>query len=446
MRDRLPGGRPPIVRRTGAALAALAALAAAVTVVALPGTAGAAVSTGACTVNTGAAAPVTFVNNIEEPVHLKWVGYDCRETTYATVQPGTSFTQSTYTGHLWRLRRASTNAVLTDALPAIPNAVRLARGNGVCSDTSEPRAAVAWSVRNATSVAQDLYFVDAQCREVTLGQVAAGATRSFSSYVGHRWRLKAAGTERVTGELTVLRAETAVFSTAALPVLARTGADRADATTASQVKVLYAVPSGGTDRRWDINGRIGLSIEAANRWLAGQSAGRRVRMDTSGSVLDITYVGLPRTAAQYSGFAVNARDQIEIDLKARGFTKANKKYVVFYQGPGTACGTSYWPPKLPGNASVVFLETCPAEGLTGDPSRFGFTEAAWLHELFHGLGVAAECAAHHTRQGHVSDDPADLMYAGTAPWRPALLDAGGDDYWTASTGACPGIRGSAFIA
>ena len=50
MRDRLPGGRPPIVRRTGAALAALAALAAAVTVVALPGTAGAAVSTGACTV------------------------------------------------------------------------------------------------------------------------------------------------------------------------------------------------------------------------------------------------------------------------------------------------------------------------------------------------------------------------------------------------------------
>jgi hypothetical protein len=169
-------------------------------------------------------------------------------------------------------------------------------------------------------------------------------------------------------------------------------------------------------------------------------------MDTSGGAVDVAYVALNRTAAQYSSFGVNARDQIELDLKAKGFNKANKKYVVFYQGSGTACGTSYWPPKLPGNASVVFLEKCPMEGLTGDSSRFGFTEAAWIHELFHGLGVAAECSRNHTREGHVSDDPSDLMYAGTAVWRPALLDAGGDDYWTASTGACPGIKDSPYIA
>jgi len=426
-----------------AARAAFIALASTAAVVAVPApSVSAAVSTGKCSVNSGAAGPVTFVNNSSEPVHVKWVGFDCHEKTYATLQPGTSYVQqSTYTGHLWLLR-STTSTFVTDARPALPNGVMTAKGNGVCSEGS---TAVPWSLRNNTGSALDMYYLDHQCKEVFYGQVAAGATRQQQSYVGHRWRLKTAGSEKVAGETTVLRGETAVFSTAPSNVLARTTTDRADATTANQVKVLYAVPSGALDRRWDLSGRIGLSVSSANRWLSEQSGGRKVRMDTSGGALDITYVALPRTAAQYASSGVFARNEIEKDLMIKGFNKANKKYIVFYQGPGTSCGTSYWPPKSPGNASVVFLEKCPVEGLTGDSGRFGFTEATWIHELFHGLGVAAECSRYHTREGHVSDDPSDLMYAGTSVWRPALLDAGGDDYWTASTGACPGIKGSPYI-
>jgi hypothetical protein len=396
---------------------------------------------GTCTVNTGAAGPVTFVNNVNEPVRVNWIGYDCVEKTYTTLQPGTSLVQPTYTGHLWIVRRATNNSALTDARPALPNGIITAAGDGICSNGD---VQVQWSLRNSTATALEIYYLDPQCKEVSYGAIAAGGTRPFTSYVGHRWRLKVAGTDRVVGETTVLRAETAVFSTPAPPATPRSTTDRADITSGGQVKVVYAVPSGGSDRRWDVNGRISQSVTAGNRWLSDQSGGRTFRIDTANGAPDIAFVQLPRTAAQYGSFGVRARDEIERDLKAKGFNRANKKYLVFYEGTSTACGTSYWPPALAGTASVIFLGTCPAEGLTGDALRFGFVEAVWVHELLHGFGAAPRCAPHHTREGHVSEDPSDLMYAGDLPWKPALLDVGRDDYWT-STPACPGVLGSPFF-
>jgi hypothetical protein len=156
-------------------------------------------------------------------------------------------------------------------------------------------------------------------------------------------------------------------------------------------------------------------------------------------------VQLPKTAAQYTASGQSPRDAIERDLRAMGFTKPNKKYLTFYEGPGPACGDSYWPPTLSGTTSVVYLGKCPSEGLTGDPLRFGFTEAGWVHELFHGLGAAPLCAPHQISGGHVSEDPSDLMYAGSQPWKPVLLDVGRDDYWTTSTPSCPGASGSPFF-
>jgi hypothetical protein len=396
---------------------------------------------GTCTVNSGAPGTVTFVNNTAAPVRVNWVGYNCSEVTYTTLAAGTSYSQSTYTGHLWLFRSASTNAPLTSALPVLPRSVVMAQGNGICSEGS---VSVPWSLRNATSTSLDMYWLDGQCNEVRYGTVAPGASKSLQSFVGHRWRLKVTGTDKVVGETTVLGAAISTFSTAPRPVLARSTVDRPDVTTASQIKVLYAVPAGGTDKRWDVNGRIGLSIASSNQWLTDQSGGRQLRMDTSGGAPDITYVQLPRTAAQYAAYGDRARDQIEVDVKAKGFTKANKKYLAYYEGSGTACGTSYWPPALPGTTSVVFLQKCTVEGLTGDASRFSFTDAAWIHEVFHGLGAVPSCSPHHTMGGHVSDDPSDLMYAGTAPWWPALLDVGRDDYWITG-GNCPGILGSPFM-
>jgi hypothetical protein len=68
-----------------------------------------------------------------------------------------------------------------------------------------------------------------------------------------------------------------------------------------------------------------------------------------------------------------------------------------------------------------------------------------LHELLHGLGIVATCAPHHTRAGHVSDDPRDLMYAGDQPWQPAILDRGHDDYFAHPQNGCPDLKDSSYL-
>jgi hypothetical protein len=437
-----------LTARRGAAWSAAVMLLAIVGVLAGPAPVAdaAPAAVGTCSVNSGATGPVTFVNNTSAPVVVNWVGFDCVEKTYQTLAPGTSYTQATYTGHIWRIRSASTNAALTDALPVLPRSIVMAQSNTACAVASEGSVGVSWSLTNATSSRLDVYWLDPQCNEVRYGTVAAKGSFAQQSFVGHRWRLKVAGTDTVVGEATVLGAGATTFNPAPRSVLARSTKDRTDTTKAAQTKVIYAVPAGGTDRRWDVNGRIGLSLAAGNQWLADQSNGRTLRIDTSSGAPDITFVRLPKTAAQYASSGVNARDRIEVDLRALGFTAAaNRKYLTYYEGAGTACGTSYWPPALPGATSVVFLQYCEGAGLTGDTSRFGFAEAGWVHEVFHGLGAAPDCAPHETQGGHVSEDPSDLMYAGAARWRPALLDVGRDDYWSTG-GSCPGILGSPFLA
>lgn len=54
-----------------------------------------------------------------------------------------------------------------------------------------------------------------------------------------------------------------------------------------------------------------------------------------------------------------------------------------------------------------------------------------MHEVLHALGFVPACAPHTTANGHVSDPPNDLMYAGNQPWDIAhmVLDAGQDDYF-----------------
>jgi hypothetical protein len=239
----------------------------------------AAAGVGDCTVNSGAAGPVTFVNNTSMPVNVNWIGYDCGEKTYATLQPGTSLVQPTYTGHLWIMRQVSDNKPLTDKRPVVANGLVAPVGNGVCSPATGP--AVKWGLKNASATALDLYWLNDKCQEVSYGRIAAGATRPQDSFVGHRWRLKVAGTEKVVGEVTVLRAETFSFGTEPATILSRSVTDRADSTNASQVKVVYGVPRGSVDRRWDVNGHIGLTLTAGNRWLSDQSGGRRFRIDTS---------------------------------------------------------------------------------------------------------------------------------------------------------------------
>jgi hypothetical protein len=233
----------------------------------------------------------------------------------------------------------------------------------------------------------------------------------------------------------------------------RNTVDRKDDSKRWQVHVIYAVPAGGQDRRLDIDGALGGSVASFNRWLASQTGGRRLRMDTHRGKLDVTFVRLPRTDAQYAAQGAFARDLIESDLDARGFTKPKKKYAVYYDGTSTfSCGGAAWPPTVPGQDAVMYLKgappgspPCATNSLARASTPPGYWEYAMLHDILHTLGLVAACAPNQWRSGHVPE-PSDLMYAGDTPWTfPLTLDIGHDDYYRTNIAGCPSLDTSGFL-
>jgi hypothetical protein len=233
----------------------------------------------------------------------------------------------------------------------------------------------------------------------------------------------------------------------------RSTIDRPDDRSGNQIHVMYVVPSDGTDRSLDTTGTIATSVSAIERWFEDQSGGRQLRFDLHEGELDITFHRLGRTNAQIASFGPFVRDEIEKDLKQAGFNQAGKIYAVYYDGRSTfSCGGGFWPPTLPGNVVALYLKgeppgapACATNEFASSPFNPAYWEFAMLHEILHGLGVVARCAPHHTLEGHVSDDPRDLMYAGPQPWQPSLLDAGNDDYFQHEAAGCLDLEDSPFL-
>jgi hypothetical protein len=233
---------------------------------------------------------------------------------------------------------------------------------------------------------------------------------------------------------------------------ARSTADRTDDLAGYQIHVMYVLPSDGMDYNLDTGGAIASSVAAAQKWFEVQTRGRRLRFDTSNGALDISFFRLARTDAAIAGSGAYVRDQIQSEINAAGFNHPEKIYAVYYGGSSTyACGGGAWPPTLAGNVVALYLRgrppgarPCVSNGLATSADHWGYWEFSLIHEFLHTLGAVAECAPHHARAGHVSDDPRDLMYAGDKPWRPSMLDVGNDDYFNHNTD-CLDVAKSVFI-
>ena len=233
----------------------------------------------------------------------------------------------------------------------------------------------------------------------------------------------------------------------------RATADRPDAVGGYQIHVIYAVASDSPDRAMDTNGQIRDSVSAWNRWLAGQTGGPKLRLDTYGGQLDTTFVRLPRSQAAYYSFHANVRDEVEKDLHAAGFNDPKKIYAVYYDGTSDySCGGGAWPPNLIGNAAVVYLKgtppgapACGTQPVGSSPTTPHYFDFALLHEIVHTLGMVPTCAPHEWRNGHITGDPTDLMWAGDGSWAPAKLDIGRDDYYGANIPGCPDMAKSVFM-
>jgi hypothetical protein len=58
------------------------------------------------------------------------------------------------------------------------------------------------------------------------------------------------------------------------------------------------------------------------------------------------------------------------------------------------------------------------------PSYLNFVA---LHEFMHSQGAVSDAAPHYGLNGHGTDDPRDLTYAGSLLWNAQYLDIGDDD-------------------
>jgi uncharacterized repeat protein (TIGR02543 family) len=195
--------------------------------------------------------------------------------------------------------------------------------------------------------------------------------------------------------------------------LDRVTAERPDEVVGPSVHVIYALPSDAPDQGFDTSGTVASWLSQFNDWLAQQTGGTRIRVDTYHGSTDTSFLQLSQPTSAYANvqtayFAMNQA------ITAAGFSDPEKKYVVALPaGNDKVCGIGG------GNLAVLFVNQC--------------DNVAWPyvvgHELFHTFGAVNACAA-HASNGHTSDPANDLMFPYALDnGETAVLDPGHDDYW-----------------
>lgn len=94
---------------------------------------------------------------------------------------------------------------------------------------------------------------------------------------------------------------------------------------------------------------------------------------------------------------------------------------------------------------VMFLGNCPDDDLSTRSIWGSEASHTIAHELVHGLGAVAACAPHESGDGHVTDDPRDVLYANRSQrsaGQDVVLDAANDDYMGHGIPGCPDILDS----
>lgn len=219
---------------------------------------------------------------------------------------------------------------------------------------------------------------------------------------------------------------------ATIASLTRAAADRADEIAGNQIHVIYAVPSDGADGSLDLNGTIARSVGSMNAWLAGQAAGRRLKLDTFNGALDTTFVRLPKTDAAYDTFGAAKRAEIEKDLAALAPLNPAKRYAVYYDGTNPrACVEPGHTNDSVGQAAIMYIKGCAnstfASAATAPP---GPREFQMLRGLLRSLGAVSTAAPNYVPDGYVSTDATDVMYEGPLGWNPSNLDTNKQNYYS----------------
>ena len=206
--------------------------------------------------------------------------------------------------------------------------------------------------------------------------------------------------------------------------------DQPDDLSGPQVHVVYALPSEEEDGNLDRYGDIERSLEAIQHWLEAE-IGRRLRLDTVGGRLDVTFLRLAFTAQEGEERGGSLVQDLEDAIREGLGTSPDKAYAVYYAGrSGDLCGSA----GAEGRVAVAFLhpEGCSPQAVGVRRETASTYEAVMVHELLHVFGAVPECAPDRLEtSAHVGTSAEDLMYAGPE-WSghdEVVIDAGRDDYF-----------------
>jgi hypothetical protein len=239
------------------------------------------------------------------------------------------------------------------------------------------------------------------------------------------------------------RTSTRVSDTTATPV---------STTTGNQLHIVYAVPSDGVDRKLDTNGVLRGFVEGWQRWLHRQTPGRVLKWSRASGQIVVSFARLPGTRAHYLDPVPTQQRYHEslaaigADLKALGFTRPDRNYLVYCEcrgvstngrevnGTGDINGIVFGDgrPTLgsSGRFASAFIERAPASELT-DTSISNYWSKLGLHELLHALDAVQPQAPNYWQGdfAHVGQPFEDIMFQLQAPESQLVLDAGRDDYF-----------------
>lgn len=230
------------------------------------------------------------------------------------------------------------------------------------------------------------------------------------------------------GSATVSALASGVTGTAALTVVQRSTTDRPDQVSGPQIHFLYIIPQDGQDNSLDLEGSLLNSIGSVQNWLAGQTGGRTLRLDTFEGVFDVTFARLDETNAEIAASGELADDILRARLMATGFDSTEKLYVIYYDGEVTAQFCTRREREQPIRMLFFFLRQCNDIRFADFPTdEMRRAEATLMHDILHMLGFVGEGAPHWVNM-HVNDDPQDIMDF-NHPSPPYHLDVGRDDYF-----------------
>ena len=181
---------------------------------------------------------------------------------------------------------------------------------------------------------------------------------------------------------------------------------------------------------------IRQELTVVDDWLESQT-GDRLRIARTDGLIDVEEVPLTVDAATLvnrADAAVLVRDEFAGRLEP-GHEELLVVFVPVEFETQVRCGE--------GSAdgfAVVWMGSCQTTASTSSqwPDPLPTTLA---HELVHTMGAVDVCAPNYGNNGHVVDNPNDLMYDGPRrAQEDIVLDPGNDDYYDHDDGGCSDVK------